>query len=99
MLTYLGHAPQVNFFGFVAQEVRMGLARLGMRSLDELVGRADLLHQKSDLHLGKTSGLDLSFLTTYAGHEPGDSTQRIKAQVPPLKPPHALLNLCLFWSP
>ena len=54
----------------------MGLARLGMRSLDELVGRADLLHQKDDLQLGKTSGLDMSFLTTYAGHEPGDSTQR-----------------------
>ncbi|DBA68490.1 TPA: Ferredoxin-dependent glutamate synthase 1, chloroplastic/mitochondrial [Trebouxia sp. C0005] len=66
----------VNFFAFVAQEVRMGLARLGMRSLDELVGRADLLHQKDDLQLGKTSGLDMSFLTTYAGHEPGDSTQR-----------------------
>ena len=67
---------QVNFFAFVAQEVRMGLARLGMRSLDELVGRADLLHQKDDLQLGKTSGLDMSFLTTYAGHEPGNSTQR-----------------------
>ncbi len=67
---------QVNFFAFVAQEVRMGLARLGMHSLDELVGRADLLHQKDDLQLGKTSGLDMSFLTTYAGHEPGNSTQR-----------------------
>jgi len=71
-----GMTLQVNFFAFVAQEVRMGLARLGMRSLDELVGRADLLHQKDDLQLGKTSGLDMSFLTTYAGHEPGNSTQR-----------------------
>ena len=72
---------QVNFFAFVAQEVRMGLARLGMRSLDELVGRADLLRQKSDLQLGKTSHLDMSFLTTYAGHEPGNSTQRRDAKV------------------
>ena len=72
---------QVNFFAFVAQEVRIGLARLGMRSLDELVGRADLLRQKSDLQLGKTSHLDMSFLTTYAGHEPGDSTQRRNAKV------------------
>ena len=72
---------QVNFFAFVAQEVRMGLARLGMRSLDELVGRADLLRQKSDLQLGKTSHLDMSFLTTYAGHEPGNSTQRREAKV------------------
>lgn len=61
----------------------MGLARLGMRSLDELVGRADLLRQKSDLQLGKTSHLDMSFLTTYAGHEPGDSTQRRDAKVSP----------------
>ena len=72
---------QVNFFAFVAQEVRIGLARLGMRSLDELVGRADLLRQKEDLQLGKTTHLDMSFLTTYAGHEPGDSTQRRNAEV------------------
>lgn len=72
---------QVNFFAFVAQEVRIGLARLGMRSLDDLIGRADLLRQKDDLKLGKTSHLDMSFLTTYAGHEPGSSTQRRKAEV------------------
>ena len=72
---------QVNFFAFVAQEVRIGLARLGMRSLDELVGRADLLRQKDDLQLGKTTHLDMSFLTTYAGHEPGNSTQRRNAKV------------------
>ena len=72
---------QVNFFAFVAQEVRIGLARLGMRSLDELIGRADLLRQKDDLKLGKTSHLDMSFLTTYAGHEPGDSSQRRNAKV------------------
>ncbi|KAL3156941.1 hypothetical protein ABBQ38_001200 [Trebouxia sp. C0009 RCD-2024] len=71
----------VNFFAFVAQEVRMGLARLGMRSLDELVGRADLLRQKEDLQLGKTTHLDMSFLTTFAGHEPGNSTQRRNAEV------------------
>lgn len=59
----------------------MGLARLGMRSLDELVGRADLLRQKEDLQLGKTTHLDMSFLTTYAGHEPGNSTQRRNAEV------------------
>ena len=65
----------------MAQEVRIGLARLGMKSLDELVGRADLLRQKSDLQLGKTTHLDMSFLTTYAGHEPGDSSHRRSAEV------------------
>ena len=54
---------QVNYFAFVAEEVRIGLASLGLRSLDELVGRADLLKQ-SVTKLPKTEGLDLSFLTT-----------------------------------
>ena len=57
---------QVNYFAFVAEEVRAGLAALGLRSLDELVGRADLLRQR-DLPLAKTAGLDLSYITAYAG--------------------------------
>ncbi len=50
-------APEdlVNFFHFVAEEVRAGLASLGYKSLDELVGRADLLRQR-DVHLAKTEG-------------------------------------------
>ena len=56
----------VNYFAFVADEVRAGLAALGLRSLDELVGRADLLAQKK-APLAKTTGLDLSFLTRHAG--------------------------------
>lgn len=52
----------VNFFHFVAMEVRSELARLGFRSLDEVVGRADLLVQRTDKKLAKTDGLDLSFL-------------------------------------
>ena len=64
----------MNYFAFVAEEVRIGLASLGMRSLDELVGRADLLKQ-SVTKLPKTEGLDLSFLTTFAGKS-GSSNQR-----------------------
>ena len=56
----------MNYFAFVAEEVRAGLAALGLRSLDELVGRADLLRQR-DLPLAKTAGLDLSYITTFAG--------------------------------
>ena len=36
----------VNFFFFVAEEVREIMAQLGMRSFDELIGRADLLETK-----------------------------------------------------
>ncbi len=35
----------VNFFSFVAEETRHWLAKLGMRSLEELIGRTDLLHR------------------------------------------------------
>jgi glutamate synthase (ferredoxin) len=63
----------------VAEEVRQGLASLGFRSLDELIGRADVLKQR-DHALAKTGGLDLSFLTTYAG-ETGASTARIAQEV------------------
>jgi glutamate synthase domain-containing protein 3 len=36
----------VNFFTYVAQEVREILAGLGLRKLDEIIGRTDLLQQK-----------------------------------------------------
>ncbi|MFO8212287.1 glutamate synthase-related protein, partial [Pseudomonas aeruginosa] len=37
----------VNLFTFLAEEVREILARLGFRSLTEVIGRTDLLHQVS----------------------------------------------------
>jgi hypothetical protein len=62
-----------------APQVRAGLASLGFTSLDELVGRADLLRQR-DVRLAKTRGLDLSVLTTFAGASKMTSSERI-AQV------------------
>ncbi|MEM8828240.1 MAG: glutamate synthase large subunit [Cyanobacteria bacterium P01_G01_bin.19] len=52
----------VNFFFFVAEEVRQLLAKLGYRSLAEIIGRADLLVQNTEAHIAKTNGLDLSCL-------------------------------------
>ena len=52
----------VNFFFFVAEEVRQLLAKLGYRSLNEIIGRADLLVQNPDVNITKTSGLDLNCL-------------------------------------
>lgn len=52
----------VNFFYFVAEEVRSLLARLGYRSLTEIIGRTDLLRQNSEATIAKTNGLDLSCL-------------------------------------
>ncbi|MGB5633408.1 MAG: glutamate synthase large subunit, partial [Waterburya sp.] len=52
----------VNFFYFVAEEVRSLLAKLGYRSLEEIIGRTDLLVQDTDVNIAKTNGLDLSCL-------------------------------------
>lgn len=70
-------APEdlVNFFHYVAEEVRSGLAGLGYKSLDEVIGRSDILTQRSDLVLGKTTGLDLSYLTKKTA-KTGDSHVR-----------------------
>lgn len=38
----------VNFMHFVAQELREYMAKLGIRTVDELIGRTDLLYKKSD---------------------------------------------------
>ncbi len=48
----------VNFMVYVAQQVRMILAEMGVRRLDELVGRVDLLAPKP-VELGKGVTLDL----------------------------------------
>jgi len=56
----------VNFFTFVAEEVRAQLAAMGYSRLDEIIGRCDLLAQRPE-PLAKTAGLDLSFLTTSVG--------------------------------
>ena len=49
----------VNFMRFIAQELREYMSRLGVRTLDELVGRTDLLRQKDNLSENE-SKLDLS---------------------------------------
>ncbi len=48
----------VNFFRFIAQEVREHLARLGLRSIDEAVGRSDLLNVDPAIRFWKARGLD-----------------------------------------
>ncbi|MER5394544.1 glutamate synthase-related protein, partial [Saccharopolyspora sp. NPDC002686] len=53
----------VNFFEFIAQEVREYLAALGFRSLDEAIGQADLLDTSEAVRHWKTQGLDLTPIT------------------------------------
>ena len=50
----------VNYFFFVAEEVREIMAQLGISSFDELVGRADLLDTRSGIEHWKANGLDFA---------------------------------------
>ena len=59
----------VNFFLFVAEEVRQLLSVLGVASLQELIGRTELLKARQ-VQLAKTQALDLScLLAPIAGAE------------------------------
>ncbi|HQR52810.1 MAG TPA: glutamate synthase-related protein [Burkholderiales bacterium] len=50
----------VNFFFFVAEEVREYMAQLGIRRFDDLIGRSDLLDMKKGIEHWKAKGLDFS---------------------------------------
>jgi glutamate synthase (NADPH/NADH) large chain len=52
----------VNYFFFVAEEVRELLARLGFRTMDEMIGRTDLLRTLPPSDHDKARTLDLSAL-------------------------------------
>jgi glutamate synthase domain-containing protein 2/glutamate synthase domain-containing protein 3 len=50
----------VNFFFFVAEEARELMASMGVRKLEELIGRADLLDMRKGIEHWKAKGLDFS---------------------------------------
>ncbi len=50
----------VNFFRFIANEVREYMAQLGFRTLDEMIGRSDLVDMRRAIDHWKAQGLDLS---------------------------------------
>ena len=50
----------INFFFFVAEEARQIMAELGVRTINELIGRADLLDTKKGIEHWKARGLDFS---------------------------------------
>src|SRR5438445_293730 len=65
----------VNYFFFVAEEVRQIMARLGVRKFDDLIGRADLLDTPKGIEHWKARGLDFSRLF-YLPNVPADVPRR-----------------------
>ena len=52
----------VNYFFFIAEEVRQIMAQLGIRKFDELIGRTELLDTRQGVEHWKAQGLDFSRL-------------------------------------
>jgi len=56
----------VNYLFMVAEEARVLMAKLGFRSIDEMVGRTDVLETNEAIAHWKADGLDLTSLLTMA---------------------------------
>jgi hypothetical protein len=70
----------INFFFFLAEQVRRYMAELGFRKFDEMVGRVDMLNARPAADHWKASGLDFSSIL-YAPTLPSRVARRcVKAQ-------------------
>jgi glutamate synthase domain-containing protein 2/glutamate synthase domain-containing protein 1/glutamate synthase domain-containing protein 3 len=81
----------VNFFFFVAEEVREILASLGLRTLDEAIGRVDLLDAREAIDHWKARGVDLSHVLRAV--DCADDAPRRRVEAPP-----AVLEDALDWQ-
>ena len=61
----------INYFFFVAEELRGIMAQLGFRTVEEMVGRVDLLDMKQAVDHWKAKGVDLSKLLYQPKPKPG----------------------------
>ncbi|WP_395092479.1 glutamate synthase large subunit [Armatimonas sp.] len=71
----------INYFFFVAEEVRQLMAELGVRTLDELIGRTEYLETSEAVRYWKARGVDLSTIlvgTPFAGA--GVATRKVEEQ-------------------
>jgi glutamate synthase domain-containing protein 2/glutamate synthase domain-containing protein 1/glutamate synthase domain-containing protein 3 len=80
----------VNFFFFVAEEVREILASLGLRSLNDAIGRVDLLGVGAAVDHWKARGVDLTHILTHIELPEGAPRRRIE-------PPPPVLADALDW--
>ncbi|MFC7116083.1 glutamate synthase large subunit [Natronoarchaeum sp. GCM10025703] len=67
----------INYMTFIAQEFREIMAELGFESVDEMIGRVDLLDQRTDVDHPKAKNIDLSEVL----YEPeGDQHRKTREQ-------------------
>jgi glutamate synthase (NADPH/NADH) large chain len=70
----------VNYLRFVVEEMREIMAELGIRTVDEMIGRVDLLEPNEPLISLKGKGLDLSAILFKPEAPEAPSAQKITAQ-------------------
>ncbi|MFQ5471797.1 MAG: glutamate synthase large subunit, partial [Dehalococcoidia bacterium] len=70
----------VNFFRFISEEIREYLAQMGYRSIDEIIGRSDLLDMRQAIAHWKARGLDLSAILYRPEVGPDVATRCITTQ-------------------
>jgi glutamate synthase (ferredoxin) len=68
------------FFRFIAQEMREYMAKLGFRTVDEMIGRVDRLDMKPAVEHWKARGLDLSTILYQPPVAPDVAIHRVRAQ-------------------
>ncbi|TAN55733.1 MAG: glutamate synthase large subunit [Rhodospirillales bacterium] len=70
----------INFFFYIAEEVRHLMARLGVRKLSELTGRSDLLDMRQAISHWKAQGLDYGRILHKPEAAPGVATRQCETQ-------------------
>ncbi len=92
----------VNFFFYVAEEVRELLASLGLRSLDEAIGRVDLLEAGPAIDHWKARGVDLTHILTHVDLDPAHPDDPAHPSQPMprrrVQPPPPVLEDALDWQ-
>ncbi|PYV40491.1 MAG: glutamate synthase large subunit [Acidobacteria bacterium] len=86
----------VNFFFYIAEEVREIMAELGFRTIDEMVGRVDLLDVKEAVDHWKARGLDFSNIFYKPRVSARIATHQVRSQDHGLERAldHKLIELC-----
>jgi glutamate synthase (ferredoxin) len=70
----------VNFFRFIAEEVREHMAALGFRTMDEMIGRVECLNMRPAIEHWKARGLDYTAMLQAPAAPASSPRRRVQAQ-------------------
>jgi len=73
-----------NYFRMIAEDVRGQMARLGFRTMDEMIGRSDILEMDRAVRFWKAKGLDFSRILYTAPMHSSNAVRCTENQVHPI---------------